>query len=300
MKDNPKNKINPWILAIRLRTLPAAMAPIFVGVSAAVLDDSFQFFPALAALLGAICLQIISNLANDVYDYEKGTDSYERLGPTRVTQSGLLSPTQVKRGIIFFISISLIIGIYLIIQTGWLILIIGVLAIMSAIAYTAGPFPLGYHGLGDLFVFIFFGIAATMGTYYVQTQDFTLGVFLASLPIGFLTVNILVINNLRDIQSDRKTGKGTLAVRIGEKWTRIEFIILLVLSYTMVLLLVAFNLFPTLILITWVTIPLAIRITNRVYSQTGRALNIALAESGMLDFLFGLLFLGGVLISQII
>ena len=156
-----------WMLAIRPKTLPAATAPVIVGGSLAYLSDGFRLGGFFVCLLVALLLQIGSNLANDVFDFEKGVDRAERLGPTRVTQSGMLTPNQVKSGMVVVFGISSVLGVYLIYEGGWPILILGVAAILSAVAYTGGPYPLGYHGLGDLFVFIFFGLAATTGTYYI-------------------------------------------------------------------------------------------------------------------------------------
>ena len=204
-----------WWLAIRPRTLPAAVGPVVVGVGLAIGDGAFRLLPALAALAGALLLQIASNLANDYYDFVKGYDQTDRKGPLRVALSGLISLKELRLGLILVLAMSAGIGLYLIYVGGWPILIVGVAAMICAVIYSGGPFPLSAHGLGDLFVFLFFGLAAVVGTYYVQALTVTPLVLVAALPSGFLITAILVVNNLRDIDSDRRVGKKTLAVRIG-------------------------------------------------------------------------------------
>ncbi len=231
MSENSLTRFQIWLLASRPKTLPAAGAPVIVGSALAYADGNFQFGSALACLVAALLLQIGSNLANDVFDYENGADQGERLGPTRVTQTGLLTPGEVKRGMLVIFGLSAIIGVYLIFIGGWPILVLGVAAILSAIAYTGGPYPLGYHGFGDLFVFIFFGLAAVAGTYYVQLMVVTLPVWGMSVAMGLLTVAILVVNNLRDIESDRQSNKRTLAVRFGEHSARLEYVICFLGAY---------------------------------------------------------------------
>ena len=223
--DNTKqiSQIDAWILAIRPKTLPAAASPVIVGSALAFVDGKFNFWPALAALLGSLLLQIISNVANDLFDFKRGADAGDRIGPTRVTQAGLLTPDQVQRGLNFLIGLTVLIGIYLVIHAGWPILVLGVVAIISAVAYTAGPFPLAYHGLGDIFVFVFFGLSATAGTYFVQAGSVSSATWWMASAIGLLIVAILVVNNLRDIESDRAAGKRTLAVRFGVQGTRLEY-----------------------------------------------------------------------------
>ncbi|MGC4063073.1 MAG: 1,4-dihydroxy-2-naphthoate polyprenyltransferase [Polyangiaceae bacterium] len=210
--------LRAWLLAIRPRTLPAAASPIFVGSAVAWRLGGFHWGAALASLVGALLLQIASNLANDVFDFEQGKDTHERLGPVRVVQSGLLSPFAVRRGLLGVLVLSLLVGCYLVGKAGWPIVIVGLASMLAAVAYTAGPFPLGYNGLGDLFVFIFFGPVAVIGTAFVQTEWVAPEAVWASIPVGALTANILVVNNLRDRNEDQKTGKRTLVVRFGKQF----------------------------------------------------------------------------------
>ena len=214
----PITRSQAWILAMRPKTLPAAAAPVVVGAALAFADGRFDLLPALAAALGALLLQILSNFANDYSDYFRGADTTERIGPVRVTSSGLISPSQLRLGMIVVIALAVLVGLYLVWVGGWPILVAGVAAILAALAYTGGPFPFGYHGLGELFVFLFFGIVAVCGTYFVQAHNVTWGVLVAAVPVGLLVTAILVVNNYRDIDTDRRAGKRTLAVRLGRQW----------------------------------------------------------------------------------
>jgi 1,4-dihydroxy-2-naphthoate octaprenyltransferase len=240
-----------------------------------------------------ILLQIASNLANDVFDYEHGTDTPERLGPTRVTQAGILSPRQVKAGLAVVVGLAVLIGIYLTVVAGWPVILIGTAAIVSAILYTAGPYPLGYYGFGDLFVFLFFGLAAVAGTYFIQALQTTPAVWGMAVVIGLLVVNLLVVNNLRDIPTDTKTGKRTLAVRIGVRGSQIEYLVLQVISYLLIPVFILLGWIPTLSFLTWLTIPYAYRMTKGVFTRSGKALNPILAGTSKLAFYVGILFLAG-------
>ncbi len=297
--QDTKLAISKWAAAARPKTLPAAAAPVIVGTALAYSAGKFNGLAALACLVAALLLQIGSNLANDVFDYEKGADAGERFGPTRVTQAGLLTPSQVKRGMALIFGVTILIGVYLIIEAGWPILILGVAAILSAIAYTGGPFPLGYHGRGDLFVFIFFGLAATAGTFYVQAGEITLPVWAMSTAMGFLIVNILVVNNLRDLASDRLAGKMTLAVRLGEQGSVWEYALLLAAAYILPLLLSVFRLMPVWGLLCWVSLPIGYQWLRFIQVQRGRALNRALAGSGQLALLYGVLYAVGLVVASL-
>jgi 1,4-dihydroxy-2-naphthoate octaprenyltransferase len=287
-----------WWLAIRPKTLPAAASGVITGTALAWRDGSFQPLPALAALACALLLQIGSNIANDVYDYERGTDAQRKHGPVRVTQSGIFTPRQVKIMMAIVFGLAALCGFYLITVAGWMALIVGIAAILSAIAYTGGPFPLGYYGLGDLFVFIFFGIAAVAGTYWVQAGTVSDLAWIMSVPIGFLIVDILVVNNLRDIDNDRAAGKNTLAVRLGVRWTRIEYAALMIASYAILPLLAWINLLPWMILIVWLAIPLAWKTTQKVLHLEGAPLNAALAGTGQTVFLYSILFFVGIMLEK--
>jgi 1,4-dihydroxy-2-naphthoate octaprenyltransferase len=286
-----------WLLASRPKTLPAAAAGVITGTALAWRDGHFQPGPALAALGVSFLLQIGSNLANDVYDYERGADAGERHGPMRVTQAQLLTPAQVKLGMLFVFGLAVILGLYLSLVAGWVVILIGLAAILSAIAYTGGPYPLGYYGLGDLFVFIFFGVTAVAGTYFVQAGFVSAQAWWMSLPVGWLIVDILVVNNLRDIEADRIAGKRTLAVRLGERWSRRQYIILLVLSYTILPVLIFFDILPWQSLLAWLSFPLGWRTWKIVREQTGRPLNAALAGTGQTALLYSLLFFVGMMLG---
>jgi len=286
-----------WFMAARPKTLPAAVSPVLVGTALSAADGVFAPLPALAALVGALLLQVGANLANDYQDYVKGTDTAERKGPTRVAASGLLSLDRLRLGIVITFALAALLGLYLFIAAGWPILFLGLAAILSALAYTGGPFPLGYHGLGDLFVFIFFGLAAVCGTYYVQAQTLTVTAIVAALPVGALTVAILVVNNLRDIETDARTGKRTLAVILGPAGTRLEYVSLLVIAYATPLLLWLAGSASAWLLLPWLTLPLAVKLVRVLYrTSEGPPLNQALAGTANLDLAFSLLFALGFLL----
>ena len=288
---------NAWMLAIRPRTLPAAAAGVIMGSALAWHDGFFRLEAALTCLLTALLLQIGSNLANDVFDFERGTDTPERLGPVRVTQAGLLTPSQVKRGMIAVFALAAVLGLYLAWLGGWIILLIGIAAILSAIAYTGGPFPLGYYGLGDLFVFIFFGLASVAGTYYIQAGFVSAAAWWLSIPPGLIITAILVVNNLRDLENDRKAGKHTLAVILGEGVTKTQYLICVFAAYLVLPLAALLGVVPWLSLLAWASLPIAIRTTRVVFTQRGRPLNAALAGTGQIALLFSILFWIGLALS---
>jgi len=290
-----KETLQAWGLAIRPRTLPAAAAGVVMGSALAWRDGFFRMDAALACLFAALLLQIGSNLANDVFDFERGTDTPERLGPTRVTQAGLLTPSQVKAGMGVVFSIAAFLGLYLAWLGGLPIILIGVAAIISAIAYTGGPFPLGYHGLGDIFVFIFFGLAAVAGTYYVQAGSVSVAAWWMTIPPGLIITAILVVNNLRDLDNDRKVGKHTLAVRLGERATKIQYLICMVVAYLILPVVAWMGIISWFSLLAWGSLPIAIRAARTVFTQKGRPLNAALAGTGQAAFVFSVLFWVGML-----
>jgi len=290
------NTLQKWWLAIRPKTLPAAASGVVTGSALAWMDHSFQILPACAALGVALLLQMGSNVANDVYDFERGADTSERHGPLRVTQAGLLSPSQMKGGMWVIFGLAAVIGLYLAYGRGWLILLLGLAAIISAYAYTGGPFPLSYYALGDLFVFVFFGVMCVAGTYYVQTGSVGAAAWWMSIPIGLLITDILVVNNLRDLEHDRQARKHTLAVLIGEKWTRIQYVSFMVISYLLPPVLVWFGILSGLTLLTWLSLPLAWGTTRTVVSQRGSSLNSGLARTGQTALAFSLLFFIGILL----
>jgi 1,4-dihydroxy-2-naphthoate octaprenyltransferase len=219
-----------WLLAARPKTLSAAVAPVLVGAGLAAHHATFDALPALAALLGALLIQIGTNFANDYYDFVRGADTAERVGPVRVTQAGLLAPDTVRRAMVLVLAAAMLPGAYLVSVAGWPIVWIGLVSIACAVLYTGGPAPLAYHGLGDVFVFVFFGLVAVGGTYYVQSGAWPADAWLAGAGIGALSTAVLVVNNLRDIDTDARAGKRTLAVRIGRGGTQAEYVILLTLA----------------------------------------------------------------------
>ncbi|MBN8655865.1 MAG: 1,4-dihydroxy-2-naphthoate polyprenyltransferase [Anaerolineae bacterium] len=294
MSDKP-NFIQTWWLAIRPRTLPAAASGVTMGCALAWYDDSFMLLPAVACLLIALLLQIGSNVANDVFDFERGADTAERLGPVRVTQAGYLTPSQVKTGMVLIFALAAFLGLYLATLRGWTVIWLGTAAILSAVAYTGGPYPLGYHGLGDVFVFIFFGVAAVAGTYFVQTGSVSLAAWWMSVPIGFIVTAILVVNNLRDLENDRKAGKHTLAVRFGEQGAKAEYLLLMLIAYLIVPIIVWMKIIPVGAMLAWLSLPIAIRTLRVVFTQVGHPLNTALAGTGQTAFLFSFFFWVGLL-----
>ena len=293
--ENKPSLFQIWWLAIRPRTLPAAASGVVMGTALAWYDGKFNLLPALAALLVALLLQIGSNVANDVFDFERGADTAERQGPLRVTQAGLLTPAQVKRGMWIIFGLAAICGLYLASLRGWTVIWVGLAAILSAIAYTGGPFPLGYYGLGDLFVFIFFGLASVAGTYYVQVGSVSAAAWWMSVPVGLMITAILVVNNLRDIENDRAAGKHTLAVRMGAQATKVEYILFFAISYLLLPVLVVMQVIPIGGLLAWISLPLAYKSTRTVLTQTGRPLNSALAGTGQTALVYSLLFFVGML-----
>jgi len=300
LMENKPSLFQIWLLAIRPKTLPAAASGVVMGSALAWMDGSFRLLPALAALCVALLLQIASNVANDVFDFERGTDTDERQGPLRVTQARLLTPAQVKRGLLVILGLAAAFGLYLAFVRGWAVVWIGLAAIVSAIAYTGGPFPLGYYGLGDLFVFIFFGLAAVAGTYFVQVGSVSPAAWWMSVPVGLIITAILVVNNLRDIENDRKGKKHTLAVRLGVRGTRTEYLLCLVGAYLIIPLAAWLGLVPWLALLTWLSLPLAIKTARTVFTQAGRPLNAALAGTGQLALSFSLLFWIGLIFYSIL
>ncbi|MCF6278583.1 MAG: 1,4-dihydroxy-2-naphthoate polyprenyltransferase [Anaerolineales bacterium] len=290
-------KLQIWLLAIRPKTLPAAGAGVITGSALAFYDGAFSLGPALAALLGAILLQIGSNLANDVFDHLRGAESKERLGPIRVTQAGLLMPKEVQIGMWITFALAALLGVYLIGAAGWAILLIGLTAILAAIAYTG---PISDKGLGDIFVFLYFGVAAVVGTYYVQALTTAPAAWWMSLPVGLLIVNILVVNNLRDIDVDKAAGKMTLAVRMGASATRKEYTVLLGVSYLILPLLALTHVLPWWGMLVWLSLPLARRVNQTVHTELGRPLNQALAGTGQIALIYSVLFFVGIALAKLL
>lgn len=294
------SSVKAWLLAARPKTLPAAAAPVVVASALAYLDGRFDVFPALAALLGALLLQVGSNVANDLYDFERGSDAGERLGPVRVTQAGLIPVEQVRRGMYLIFGLAALIGLYLVFHAGWVVVAIGLAAIFAAIAYTGGPFPYGYHGLGDVFVFIFFGLAATVGTYYVQGHTTSALAWWLAIVMGLLIVGILVVNNIRDIESDRQANKRTLAVIFGLKFAQREYTVCIIGAYLIPVVIWSLGLMPVTGFLVLLSTPMAVRLVQTIYTEQGRALNEVLAGTGRLTLIYAVLFSVGILLQALV
>ncbi len=288
-----QGSVGAWLLASRPRTLPVAIAPVLVGAALAAADGRFSAGPVLLAAIGALLLQIGANLANDVFDFEKGADTETRLGPPRAAQLGLLSPRALRAATVGVFAAAAGVGVALVAIGGWPIALLGAASIAAGLAYTGGPWPLGYHGLGDVAVFLFFGVAAVCGTYWVQAQALPLPVVLASFAPGALATAILVVNNLRDVDTDRRAGKRTLAVRLGARFARAEYAGLLALAFLVPPLLWIAGMASPAVWLTWLTLPWAAALLRRVGRETGGALNELLAATAQLELVFSALFAAG-------
>ena len=284
-------KVSPWLLASRPKTLPAALSPVLIGTAVAFGDGKGHWPSAILAALGALLLQIGANYANDYYDFISGADDKSRLGPMRATSAGLVKPQEMKRAFIFVFVLAMIVGIFLVMRGGLPVVFIGVLAIASAVLYTGGPFPLGYNGLGDLFVFIFFGLVAVGGTYYVQTLGITTLAILAGIAPGLFSVAILTMNNLRDIENDRRAGKHTLPVLLGETFGRMQYVTSVVIASLMPLLLIFLSDGRAWAAVSGLAFLLTLPIIRMIYREPpGVIYNQGLAQTGKALFLFSLLF----------
>jgi 1,4-dihydroxy-2-naphthoate octaprenyltransferase len=285
-----------WLLAARPRTLPAAVAPVLVGTALAGSEDVFRALPFVAALVGSVFIQIGTNLSNDYSDARRGADTEDRLGPVRVTAGGLMPPRRVLIGTYVAFGVAVAAGFYLAAVAGWELLVVGAASILAGVLYTGGPRPYGYEGLGELFVFLFFGIVAVAGSYFVQTEELRWEAFALAVPVGLLASAILVVNNVRDIETDRRAGKRTLAVKLGRDRARTLFASMVVASFLVPPLLV-----PALsawVLLPLAALPLAPPLVRTVVTRTdGPALNRALAGTGRLLGVYSLLLAGGVLLS---
>lgn len=294
----PAGKAAAWKLAVRLPTLPAAVAPVLVGIGLAIAEREFRAGPALAAMIGALCLQVGANFANDVFDFRRGADTAARLGPPRATQMGLLTQREMFAGMAFAFALATFAGLYLLAVAGWPVVAAGLASIIAAVIYTGGPWPIGYHALGDLFTFVFFGLVAVAGTYFVQAGEVSAVALLAAVPMGCTVTMILVVNNLRDVDTDRAAKKTTLAVVIGKRATRAWYALLAIVAFA-----VAISLWPVAglspaVLVTlgaaWFLRPPLRAVLGGV---EGRPLNLALKATARFHLVFGLLFASGLALS---
>jgi len=275
--------MNKWIIGARPRTLPAAVAPVVVATALAGSDASL--FSALLALIVSLSLQVGVNYANDYSDGIRGTDA-DRVGPTRITASGMATPASVKAAAFISFGVGAVSGLGLAVMTSWWLIAVGLISILAAWGYTGGKNPYGYLGLGELFVFIFFGVVATVGTFYVQTESITANSVLASIPMGTFACALLAINNIRDRALDAPAGKKTLAVRLGDRKARYLFVALIVLGYLAVL-----AMGKPWALLTLITLPVALQLIRGVLGNAqGRELIPFLAKTGQLQLLFALTF----------
>ena len=288
-----------WVMAARLRTLPAAVAPVLVGTAWAGFLHVFHPLRLVAALLGSILIQVGTNLSNDYSDARRGADTEERLGPVRVTAGGLVPPRQVLVATYATFGLAVLVGAYLIVVAGWQLLIIGVASILAGVLYTGGPRPYGYEGLGELFVFLFFGVVAVVGSFFVQVRHYDWEAFALSVPVGLLASAILVVNNTRDIDTDRRAGKRTLAVRLGPDRSRILFAAIVYASYPLALGVWLFGPARAWLLLPLLTLPLAVPLVRLVRNHAdGASLNQALAGTGQLQLAFCVLLSAGLLLSR--
>lgn len=287
-----------WVMAARVRTLPAAIAPVLVGTSLALGAGRFRALAFVAALLGAIFIQVGTNLSNDYSDARRGADTEDRLGPVRVTAGGLVPPRQVLIATYVTFGLSVACGAYLIAVAGWELLAVGAASILAGVLYTGGPRPYGYEGLGEVFVFLFFGIVAVAGSYFVQVQRLPWEPFVCAVPVGLLASAILVVNNVRDLETDRRAGKRTLAVRFGREHTRALYTGMLVVAFAVAPLPWLLGSMTAWLLLPWLAAPLAAAVARVVRTRTdGPSLNGALARTGMLQLVFCLLYAAGILAS---
>lgn len=311
MTSQKPSRARAWVMAMRPHVKPAGASPVVVGTALALHDGVFALWPALAALLGALLIQTGTDLANDYYDFAKGVDTDDSAGYVRVSQSGLIPARQVLLAALGCFGAAFLIGIYLVAVGGVPIVVVGLASIVSGLAYSGGPYPIGYHGLGDFFTFVFFGLVAVTGTYYVQASSLVAGAFptwippgtitleviVASLPMAGLVTNILVVNNIRDIEDDARAGKRTLAVVLGYRGSRIEYTLLVSLAYAVPLWFLSEPDFGPVVLLPYLSLPLAALTTRRVWRGTETAeLNPVLERTGQLVFAYALLFAGGILL----
>jgi 1,4-dihydroxy-2-naphthoate polyprenyltransferase len=290
--------VHIWLMAARLRTLPAAVAPVLVGTSLALGAGHFRPLAFLAALLGAVFIQVGTNLSNDYSDARRGADTEDRLGPVRVTAGGLVPPGRVLLATYVTFGLAVLCGVYLVAVAGWELIAVGAVSILAGVLYTGGPRPYGYEGLGELFVFLFFGIVAVSGSYFVQVQELPWEAYACAVPVGLLASAILVVNNVRDLETDRRAGKRTLAVRLGRERTRTLYTAMVLCAFLLAPLPWLLGSMTAWLLLAWCAVPLAIPLVKLVRTRVdGPSLNGALAKTGALQLVFCVLLSAGILLS---
>lgn len=278
-----------WFLAARPKTLPASIAPILLGTGVAFHEGGFHAPAAIMALLTALLLQIAANFANDALDFKRGADTHERTGPTRIVASGYVSVNAVLWATAITLALAILSGLYLVWRGGWPFLLLGLLAVICAVAYTGGPWPLAYLGLGEVFVFLFFGPIAVTGTAYLQTLDLTTLSLAASLPSGLMAVCILIVNNVRDLEQDRRANKRTVAVRIGDRASRREYVLIQQLTLILPFLFWSFGWLNAWSLLTILSWPLFWQLWRQIGARQGVALNATLGATGLTSLVFNTL-----------
>jgi 1,4-dihydroxy-2-naphthoate octaprenyltransferase len=289
-----------WLMAARPRTLPAAVAPVLVGTALAATEGTFKWLTFVAAMLGALFIQVGTNLSNDYSDARRGADAEDRLGPVRVTAGGLVPPRQVLVATYVAFGLAVLAGVYLIVTAGWELLLVGAASILAGVLYTGGPRPYGYEGLGEVFVFLFFGVVAVTGSYFAQVEQLTWEAFVLAVPVGLLAAAILVVNNVRDLETDRRAGKRTLAVRLGRSRARGLYAIMVYVAFLTAPLpwLLGSADLSAWLLLPWLALPLAVPVVRIVRNRSdGPSLNGALARTGMLQLVFCGLLSAGILAS---
>lgn len=290
--------VHIWVMAARVRTLPATVAPVLVGTSLALGAGHFRALAFLAALFGAAFIQIGTNLSNDYSDARRGADTEDRLGPVRITAGGLVPPNRVLFATYMTFGLAVLCGVYLVVVAGWELLAVGGASILAGVLYTGGPRPYGYEGLGELFVFLFFGIVAVSGSYFVQVRELPWQAFVSAVPVGLLASAILVVNNVRDLETDRRAGKRTLAVRLGRERTRTLYSAMLAGAFLLAPLSWLLGSMTAWLMLPWLAIPLAIGLDRTIRTRVdGPSLNVALAKTGVLQLVFCVLFAAGILAS---
>lgn len=299
MNKQRLSNMNPWILAIRPRTLPAAIGPLLVGNFLALHLHQFSVTIAILSTLCAVLLQIAVNLANDYFDFKNGIDTEERLGPVRVTQSGMLSPNAVRNAMILFLLAAIVVGIELVVHGGWIIALLAVFAVLGALSYSGGPYPLASHGLGEIAAFVFFGLVAVVGSYFLQAGTTSSSAWLLGSAIGFFNAAIMLVNNTRDISTDTKANKRTLAVRIGESQAKNLYQALVYLPFALIIAGYLLGILPGLpVLLAGPALLMARRLSSAFINTTGPALNPLLGSTAKLTMLFSGLFSAGLIFTS--
>lgn len=287
-----------WLAASRPRTLPAAVAPVLAASALAWHDGRAKPLAAVICGVFALLIQIGTNFANDYYDYVKGADTAERVGPRRAVAAGWVTPRTMRWVMMLVFGAAFVVGLSLLHYGGWILLLVGVASIVCGVAYTGGPYPLGYNGLGDVFVFVFFGIVAVCTTYFVQTGAVTLPAFLAAAGIGALATNILLVNNYRDVETDAAAGKRTLVVRLGRPAARLQFGLSLLLAFGVPLVLWGLGFRPW-VALPILVVPLAWKHARRLRQSTSpKELIALLGDTGKLLALYSILLSVGIVLSR--